>query len=100
MMSSTIYNLNAQKCLFYTHGSHSINEYNKPHLISCIFPSLFLYGTGALELQHRSIKISLNSHIQYLLNLKDENHEFSTHHLFDFICSTSYNKDKYVLEPN
>jgi hypothetical protein len=84
MMSSAISNLNAQKYLSYTHGSYPINEYNNPHLITCMFPSLFPYGTGAPELQNRTIKISLESHIQYLLNLEDENHKFSTHHLFRF----------------
>jgi hypothetical protein len=49
-----------------------------------MFPSLFPYGTGAPELQNRTIKISLESHIQYLLNLENENHKFSTHHLFRF----------------
>jgi hypothetical protein len=50
MMSSAIPNLNAQKYLSYTHGSYPINEYNNPHLITCMFPSLFPYGTGAPEL--------------------------------------------------
>ena len=52
MMSSAISNLNAQKYLSYTHGSYPINKYNNSHLITCMFPSLFPYGTGALELQH------------------------------------------------
>jgi hypothetical protein len=78
MISSAISNLNVQKYLSYTHGSYPINEYNNPHLITCMFP----YGRGIPELQHRPVKISLNSHIQYLLNLEYENHKFSTNHLF------------------
>ena len=76
MMSSAISNLKTQKYFSYTHGSYSINEYNNPHLITCMFPSLFPYGIGAPKLQHRIVKI--------LLNLENENHKFSTHNLFQF----------------
>jgi hypothetical protein len=49
-----------------------------------MFPTLFPYGIGAPETKYLAIKISLQSHIQYLLNLEDENHGFSRHHLFPF----------------
>ena len=66
------------------HGSSPINEYNNPHLITYMFPTLFPYGIGASETKHRAIKIFLQSHIQYLLNLEDENHGFSRYQLFPF----------------
>jgi hypothetical protein len=40
IMSNPILKLNEQKYLSYTHGFSPINEYNNPHLITCMFPTL------------------------------------------------------------
>ncbi|HYP43548.1 MAG TPA: DUF6570 domain-containing protein, partial [Candidatus Nitrosocosmicus sp.] len=84
MMSNSASNLREKQYLSYTHGSIAINEYSNPHLLTCRIPTLFPYGVGAPEMQHRTTKISLEAHVQYLLNLDDENHGFLRHHLFPF----------------
>jgi hypothetical protein len=63
MMSSRNSNLNEQKYISCTHGSCPINEYNILNLITCMFPMIFPYKTSALEMQHYTIKIPLDSHV-------------------------------------
>ncbi len=61
-----------------------INEYNNPNLISCMFPTLFPFGIGVLEMANRVVKVSLQMHVKHLLNLDKTKYAFSKHHLFPF----------------
>jgi hypothetical protein len=61
-----------------------INEYNNVNLITCMFPTLFLFGIGVLEMNNRHIKLSLQTHVKHLMNLDETCYQFSKHHLFPF----------------
>jgi len=68
MPSIDIENLNNHQYLFYNHQTKMINEYNNPRLISYVFPSLFLFGIGIIEMTNTKCV-------------------FSKHHLFPFFNS-------------
>jgi hypothetical protein len=46
-----------------------INEYNNPDLITCMFSTLFPFGIGVPEMNNIPIKLSLQTHVKYLMNL-------------------------------
>jgi hypothetical protein len=48
-----------------------INEYNKPNLIACMFLALFPSRIGAPKMNNKPIKLSLQTHVKYLMNLDD-----------------------------
>jgi hypothetical protein len=49
-----------------------------------MFSTLFPYGIGAPEMQQSIVKIFLDSHIQYFLNLEDETMNFQRTIYFNF----------------
>ncbi len=87
MPSVDIDNLNNHQYLFYNHQTKMINEYNNPTLISCVFPSLFFFGIGVIEMTNRLVKVSFQLHLKHLMNLNDTKYVFSKHHLFPFLYS-------------
>jgi hypothetical protein len=54
-----------------------INEYNNPTLISFIFPSLFFFGIGVIEMTNRLVKVSFQLRIEHLMNVNDTKYVFS-----------------------
>ena len=84
MMQNAIQNIQNNLYMSYTYGSSVVNEYNNNDLIASMFPNHFLYGIGVPEINNRSIKITLQTNVCYLLNLDDKIHEFGKHHLFPF----------------
>jgi hypothetical protein len=87
MLAIDIDNLNNHQYLFYNHQTKMINEYNNPTLISCVFPSWFLFGIGVIEMTNRSVEVSFQLHIQHPMNVNDTKYVFSKHHLFPFLYS-------------
>jgi len=75
-------NLQKMQYLSYNHKSKMINEYNNPHLISCMFLTLFPFRIGVPEMANKVIKVSLQMHVKHLLNLDEPKYAFSKHHLF------------------
>jgi hypothetical protein len=61
-----------------------INEYNNPNIIPCMFPSLFPFGFGLLEMTNKIVKLSLHLHVKQFLNLYETKYTFSKHHQFPF----------------
>lgn len=97
MSNAIISNLKEQKYLAFIHESYLVNIYNNPYFITSMFPVLFSYGIGCLDMQQSTIEVSLKWHVKYLLDLEDEMHKFSRQHLFPLI---SLNKNKYVSKLN
>jgi hypothetical protein len=81
-MKKTLHNLSNHQYLSFNHRSKMMNEYNNPTLLSCMFSNLFPFGISILEMPNRPIKVSLEMHINHLMNLDDTQYIFSKHHLF------------------
>lgn len=64
-------------------SSIPVNDYANPNFFLGLFPTLFPYGCGAPYDQSRSITVSLNQHIRYLLSYEDR--RFEKHHSFIFV---------------
>ncbi len=50
----------------------------------CMFPTLFPYGLGAPKMTCQKIKVSIEAHVKYFMNLDDKDHGFVEHHLSIF----------------
>jgi hypothetical protein len=72
-MINAFQNLHHNQYLSYNHCTTMINEYNNSDLIACMFPTLFPFGIGVLEMNNKPIKLSLQTHVKHLMNL-DETH--------------------------
>ncbi len=83
-MTNTFQNLHCNQYLYYNHRTTMINKYNNPNLIACMFPTLFPFGIGVLKMNNKPIKLSLQTHVKYLMNLYETRYQFSKHHLFPF----------------
>jgi hypothetical protein len=64
--------------------SKTIDEYNNPNLISCMFPTLFPFGLGIPQMANRVLKVSLQMHVKHLLNFDEAKYAFSKNHIFPF----------------
>ncbi|CAF1390721.1 unnamed protein product [Didymodactylos carnosus] len=65
-------------------GSKPVNEYYNPNLLMGLFPTLFPYGSGAVEDDTRPVKVAFKRHIQYLLTYQDR--RFERHYSFMFVA--------------
>jgi len=73
-MNNTFQNLHHNKHLSYNHHSVMVNE--------CMFPTLFPFGIGVPKMNNKPMKVSLQMHVKYLMNLDENYHQISKHHLF------------------
>jgi len=47
-----------------------------------MFPTLFPFGIGVPKMNNKPMKVSLQMHVKYLMNLDENYHQISKHHLF------------------
>ncbi|KAJ3935348.1 MAG: hypothetical protein NXY57DRAFT_888171, partial [Lentinula lateritia] len=66
------------------YDSDPIVEYNNPDLFPGMFPTLFPLGIGGFEDKRRCPVISLEAHVEYLLD--QSSREFRYHHFFSFVA--------------
>jgi hypothetical protein len=86
---TNVYNsLQKNRYLSYNHKFKMINEYNSSNLISCMFPTLFLFGIGVPEMENRVVKVSLQLHVKHLWNLEKLNTHFQNTIYFHFLYLT------------
>ena len=65
------------------HDPKPENEFCNPTLFPKLYPTLFPYGLGGFENQHRCSPVSLKMQAKHFLNLADI--RFQVHHSFTFI---------------
>jgi hypothetical protein len=70
-------NLQKNQNLSYNHKSKMINEYNNPNIIPCMFPTLFPFGFGLLEMANKVVKVSQQLHVKQIFNLDETKYTFS-----------------------
>jgi hypothetical protein len=58
-------NLPKNQYLSYNHKYKMNNEYNSPNIIPCMFPTLFPFVFGLLEMENKVVKISLQLHVKH-----------------------------------
>jgi hypothetical protein len=84
-MTNAFQNLHRNQYLSYNHHTTMINQYNNPYLITCMFPTIILFGIGVPEMNNKPIKLSLQTHVKHLMNLDETPNQFSKDHLFPCI---------------
>lgn len=76
MMQNVVRNIQKNLYLSYTHGSSMVDDNDNNDLIAGMFPNLFPYGIAVAEMNNYPIKITVQTHIRYLINLDNKLHEF------------------------
>jgi len=77
------YDANTSADLILHQSSQAVTEYNNPHLLPGMYPTLFPLGIGGTEDRTHPVALSFQKQVAYYLDLPG--HAFRYHHSFIFV---------------
>ena len=78
------------------HGAKPVGDINNPSFFPLTYPTLFPYGLGAPEENHRVRRVLLQKHIKHFLSLSDRH--FQTHYSFIFTAFSVLQRRSILLQ--